>query len=87
MIRNPGPYLDQALNQLIHGPLHFFPPDIELSDHVQEVVGQNLHLQPGVIGLKPLAAGLVPTQCIFAFLNPVFHISSAIIDFDLSWDR
>ena len=75
---NPGPHFDQTLNQPVHGPLHFFAPDIELSDHVQEVVGQNPHFQPGLVGLKTLATGLVPAQSVFAFLNPVFHLAPAL---------
>jgi len=49
---------------------------------VQEVVGQNPHLQPGLVGLEPLAAGLVPAQGVFALLDSVFYIPPAIIDFD-----
>jgi hypothetical protein len=39
-------------------------------------------LQPSLVGLKPLAAGLVPTESILSLLNPVFHIPPAVIDFD-----
>jgi len=38
--RNPGPNLDQTLDQPIHGPLYFFAPDIELADHMQKIIGQ-----------------------------------------------
>jgi|SRR5208337_2004398 len=55
VIRNSGPYLDQALDQPVSGPLNFFAPDIELPDHVQEVVSQNSHFQTGVVSLKSLA--------------------------------
>jgi hypothetical protein len=80
VVRNPGPYLYQTLDQPVHGPFHFFAPDIELPDHVQEVVGQNSHLQPGLVGFKALAAGLVPAQGVFAFFDPVFHIPPAVLD-------
>src|SRR5208282_4276819 len=80
MVRNSGPNFDQTLNQPVHGPLNFFAPNIELPDHMQEVVSQNPHLQPGLVGLKPLAAGLVQTESILALLNPVFHIPPAVID-------
>jgi len=40
--RNPGPNLDQTLDQPIHGPLYFFAPDIELADHMQKIIGQTL---------------------------------------------
>ena len=82
MVRNSGPHFDQALDQPVHGPLHFLAPDIELPDHMQEVVGQNPHLQPGLVGLEPLATGLVPAQGVLAFLDPVFHLAPAVIDLD-----
>src|SRR5208337_3437289 len=49
---------------------------------MQKVVGQNPHLQHGLVGLEPLAAGLIPTQGVFAFLDPVFYLGPAIIDLD-----
>jgi hypothetical protein len=69
MVRNPGTNFDQTLNQPIHGPLYFFAPDIELPDHMQEVVGQNPHLQPGLVRLEALATGFVPAQGIFPLFN------------------
>jgi hypothetical protein len=41
VIRNPGHYFDQALDQPVHGVLNLFAPDIELRDHMQDVVSQN----------------------------------------------
>src|SRR5208282_104896 len=38
------------------------------------------HLQPGLVGLKPLATGLVPTQGVLALLDSVFYIPPAVID-------
>jgi hypothetical protein len=55
VIGNPGPHFDQALDQPIHGPLNFFTPDIELPDHVLEVVGQDPHFQPGLTPLPTRA--------------------------------
>lgn len=80
MVRNSGPHFDQRLNQPVHGPFHFFTPDIKLADHVQEVVSQNSHLEPGLIGLEPLTSGFVPAQGVLAFLAPVFDLCPAIID-------
>ena len=82
MVRNPGPHFDQALDQPVDGPPHLFAPDVKLPDHMQEVIGQNPHLQPGLVGLEPLATGLVPPQSVLPFLDPVFHICPAVIDFD-----
>jgi len=72
------PHFDQALDQPVHGPLNFCAPNRELPDHMQEVVGQNPHLQPSPVGFKPQAAGLVPTESILALLNPVFHIPTGV---------
>ncbi len=82
MIRNSGAHFDKALDQPVHGTFHFFTPYIELADHVQEVVGQNPHLETGLVGLEPLATGFVPTQGVLAFFDPVFHIPPAVIDLD-----
>ena len=82
MIRNPGTNFYQALDQPVHGPLNFFAPDIELTDHMQEIVGQNPHLQPGLVGLEPLATGLVPAKRVLPFLDPVFDLCPAVIDLD-----
>jgi hypothetical protein len=60
----------------------FPPPDVELPDHVEEVVGQNPHLEPGLVGLEVLATGLVPPESVLSFLDPVFYLGPAIIDLD-----
>jgi hypothetical protein len=60
MIRNSGPHFEKSLDQPINGPPHFFTPDIELPDHMQEFVGQNPHLQQSLVGFKPLATGTKP---------------------------
>ena len=46
MVRNSGPDFDQTLDQPVDGAFHFFTPDLELADHMQEVVGQNPHFEP-----------------------------------------
>ena len=80
MVRYSGSHFDQALDQPIDGPFHLFTPNIELPDHVQEVVCQKPHRQPGLVGLEPLATGFVPTQGVFAFLDPVLYLGPAVID-------
>jgi hypothetical protein len=35
---------------------------LSCADHGQQVVGQGTHLQPGLVGLETVAAGLVPEQ-------------------------
>jgi hypothetical protein len=55
VIRNSGTHFDQALDRPAHGSLNFFAPDLELPDQMQKVVGHNLLLQPGQVGLEALA--------------------------------
>ncbi len=50
VIRNPGPNLYETLYKPFDGPPYFITPDVELPKHVQEAVGQNPHLQPGLVG-------------------------------------
>ena len=82
MVRNSGAHFDQALDEPINGTLHLFAPDIKLPDHMQEIVGQNPHLQPGLVGLEPLATGFVPPKSVLPFLDPVFDLGPAVIDLD-----
>ena len=82
MVGNPGPHFDQTLHQPVHGPLNCFPPDIELPDHMEKVIGQHPHLQPGLVGFEPLATGLVPAQGVLPFLDPVFDLGPAVIELD-----
>ena len=80
--RNTGTHFNQSFDQPVDGPLHFLAPDIELPDHMPEVVRQNPHLQPGLVGFKSLATGLVPRQGVLALFDPVFDLGPAIIDLD-----
>ena len=82
MIRNLGPNLYETLYQPFDGPPYSLTPDVELPKHVQEVVGQDPHLQPGLVGLETMATGLVPTQGVFALFDPVLDIAPAIVDLD-----
>jgi len=82
MGRNSGPHLDQALDQPVHGPLYFFAPDIELPDHMEKVLGQHPHLQPGLVALEALATGLVPPQSVLPFFDPILDLCPAIVDLE-----
>ncbi|MDV2502390.1 MAG: hypothetical protein RX318_00335 [bacterium] len=78
VIRNPGPNLYETLYQPFDRPPYFLTPDVELPKHVQEVVGQNPHLQPGLVGLETVATGLVPVQDVLALLDPVLGFTPAV---------
>jgi hypothetical protein len=80
MISDSGPSLDQTLDQPINGPPHLLSPDVKLPDHLQEVAGQNPHLEPGLVGFEPLATGFVPPQSVLLFLDSVFDLGPAIVN-------
>ena len=40
---------------------------------VEKVVGQKPHLKPGLVRIEFVATGLVPPECVLAFLDPVFN--------------
>lgn len=77
---NPGGGLDDPPNQPLHGPFDVLALQMEVPDHLQQVVGQSPHLQPGLVGFKPVIAGLVPMEGVFGLFGRVFHIDSAIVD-------
>ncbi len=52
VIRNPGPNLYETLYRPFDGPFDLLTPDVELPNHVQKIVGENPHLQPGLVGLE-----------------------------------
>jgi hypothetical protein len=60
MIRDLRSDLGQTLDQPFHGPLEFFAHKLELPEHVQEIVGQDPHEQPSLIGGKWMAPGPSP---------------------------
>jgi hypothetical protein len=49
---------------------------------MEEIVGKETHFQPGFICREPMAARLVPTKCILAFLDPVFNVAAPIVYLD-----
>lgn len=60
MIRDLRSVLDQTLDQPFHGPVDVFAHKVEFPEHVQEVVVQDSHEQPSLIGGKWMAAGPSP---------------------------
>lgn len=49
---------------------------------MQEVVGRNAHLPPGMVGFEAVAAGLVPPKRVLALLDPILHLATAIVYLD-----
>jgi hypothetical protein len=80
MVSNPGPHFDQALDQPVDRPFKFFIPNIEVPDNMEEVVGYNPRLEPGLVGLGTLTTGFAPAAGVFALLDPVFPIAPTIVD-------
>lgn len=61
VMRNFRSHLDETLDEPFHGPFDLFAYEVELGEHVEEIVGQDPHEQPALVGGKAVAARLVPT--------------------------
>ena len=53
-----------------------------MPEHVQEVVRQDSHKQPSLIGCEVMATGLVPTQRVLSLFDPDLHVTSTVVDLD-----
>jgi len=58
VVRHLCPDLDQTTNNPLHRTPDLFATKVEKADHVKMVIGQNSHLQAGVVGLETVATGL-----------------------------
>ena len=71
-----GSDLDQTLDQPFRRPFHFFAHEVELPQHVQEIVQQDPHEQAGLVGLEAMATGLVQAQRILSLFDPAPNIAA-----------
>jgi hypothetical protein len=53
-----------------------------LAEHVQDVMAENCHEQPGLIGSESVATGLVPSQSVLPFFDPILNVTSSIVYLD-----
>jgi len=82
MVRDTRRSLDDALNNPFDGSLNLFAFQMELPDHVKQIVSKSSHFQPGFVRPEPMVAHLVPVQRVLAFLDPVFNIPSPVVHLD-----
>jgi hypothetical protein len=82
VIRDFRTDLDEPLDEPFHRPLDFFLFQVEFSEHVQKIVGQDAHKQASLVGCEFTATRLVPTQSNRSLFDPILNVTSAVLDFD-----
>lgn len=82
MIGHLGPDLDQPFYDPLHGSPDFLALEVERPEHMEKIVGDNAHEQPGLIGLEPATACFVPAKGALALLDPILNIVLAIVCFN-----
>jgi hypothetical protein len=82
LIRGFLPDLDQAFDEPFHCPFHCFSHEVELLGHVQEVIGQDSHKQPALVGGRAVATGFVPAQKVLPLFDSVLSIAVAVVHLD-----
>ena len=63
--------LEQTLNEPLRCPFHLFAHGVELPKHAQEIVGQDFHEQPRLIGKEAVATRLVLAQHVVPLFDAV----------------
>ncbi len=58
-----------------------------MPEHVQEVVRQNPHEQPGLIRCEPTATRLVPGERVLTLFDPVLNVATPVVHVDHISDR
>ncbi len=74
--------LDDSANNPFDRALDLFIHQVELTQQVQQVIGQKPHLEPSLVRLEFMTTGLVPTESVFAFLDSILYIGPTVINFD-----
>jgi hypothetical protein len=82
VIRDFRSDLDEPPDEPSHRPLDFFPFQVEFSEHVQKIVGQDAHEQASLVSCKFMTARLVPTQSILSLFNPILKVTSTVVKLD-----
>lgn len=49
---------------------------------MEEVVCQDAHEQPGLVGCESMASRLIPTQCVLSFFDPVLNVATTVVHLD-----
>ncbi len=80
MLDYPGPNLDEPPDDRVYGYLNTLAARSCIQDHVEQVIRKTSDEKPCLISCKPMATRLVPSQCILPLFDPVFNLSTAIVN-------
>lgn len=69
MIDDPSVHLDQPHDDPFDAAARVFAPQIEPANHMKQVVGEKVHLQPGFVRRGTVATRVVPEQRVLALLD------------------
>jgi len=72
MIDNPGSNLYKPPDDRVYGSLEALAPECGIPNHVEQIVSKISDGKPGLVGCKPMAARLIPSQGV----PPLFYGSS-----------
>jgi len=70
MVRHPGPNLHKPSDDRVYGRLYAPAPECRIPNHVQQIVGAISDEKPCLIGCKPMAARLVPSEGVPSLFHP-----------------
>jgi hypothetical protein len=79
LIRDFRSDLDQTLNEPLYWPFHLLATEIELPEHVQEVIREDSYEQPGLVQREAVATGLIPAHHILALFDPVLKVAAIVV--------
>ena len=82
MIDHHGVNLDEPPDDRVYGWLDALAPECRVPNQVEQIVGKTSDEKPCLIGCKPVAARLVPSECVLSFFYPVLDLSPTIVDDD-----
>jgi len=80
MVDHSGPNLYKPLYNGVYGWLNALAPERGIPNHVEQVIGKASYEQPGLIGRKPMATRLVPSECVLPLFYPVFNLGTPIVN-------
>ncbi len=75
-------HLDQPSDHPLQRPTYNLAFHIIPSDQVEQIVGNDAHEKPRLVGLKSPTTGLIPAKHELALLDPVLHVTATVVDLD-----
>ena len=80
MVDHSGPNLYKPPDDRVYGRLDALAPERRIPDHVEQIIGKTSDEKPCLIGCKPMATRLVPSEGVLSLFYPVFNLSPTIVD-------